>query len=225
MDGLSQNHFFFKNLLFHVLNPAPLLRMRLVCKDWARLVEDDIYWIRHRQRLIARLPSLKPTFECSSAPMWRVFAMLLAMGTQRQRNCKDKRRCFWVGVVESIVFAAHGRNVPLCVNVALVRRMRDDEFPSMVIWYSNARHVYLETSTMNFNQTTQTIRKSYAKKRRREMCLKAMRTGVGVRLVDWNALYGPFMAIVRNHIPCYAVDAHCLIKMPGGGNYLFFEEQ
>lgn len=224
MDGLPPNHLFFKDLLFHVLDPAPLLRMRLVCKEWKRLVETDIYWIRHRQRLVARLPTLQLTFSCNSSPAWRVFAMLLAMGTPRQRNCKDKGRCFWYGVLEAIVIAAHGRDAPTMVNVAVVRRMRDDEFPSMCIVYRNASNVYLQTSTAGFEGTIRSIRKSYAPQRR-ITGLRSMRYGQSMRFVNWEALYGPFMAIVRNHVPCYAADAHCLIKMPGGGNYLFFEEQ
>ncbi len=110
--------------------------------------------------------------------------------------------------------------------IANPKGMQDDAFTRTIIWYRDVnRIIYLEMRELGLETTTQSIRKIYGKNRPAATCLYACLKGQEAREVNWEALYGPFMAIVRNRVPCYAADAQCLIKMPGGGNYLFFEEQ
>ena len=138
MQGLPAQHYFFKHLLFHAVDgPELLLSLRRVCRAWRALLSDnDDYWTRHRLRLCAQLPPLRDTFARSTAPTWRVFAMLLAMGAPRQRNCRRRFDVFWRGVLEAIVLGAH-RHPQRVQRVECARscRMRDTEFQAITVHY------------------------------------------------------------------------------------------
>jgi hypothetical protein len=241
--SLHPSHYFFKDLLFHVLDPAPLLTLRLVCKTWKAAVENDIYWVRHRNRLVQRLPSLNRTFSGSEAPLWRIYTMLMCMGTMRQRRRKERGMPFWAGVLDAIVAAAH-RNTPAsCIRVQYVKSaatmpagMRDSEMPAMNISYTNRPN---QRITLRYSPTTlaalNNLRTAYGQPTSgtgtsllTALATLDAETGETADCVthwsNWCALYGPFMALVRNRTPYYARDEHGFTKSPTSGSFLFFED-
>ncbi len=232
-DTTNPHHLFFRDLLFpHVQHPSTLFTLRRMCRYWRDMLMQPRYWAPHVARVCARLPSLRYTFERSSAPAWRVYAMLMAQPTEQQQ-------LQWAGVVEAMITAAH--RYPERIERVRLRAM--GAFDGAEVVYKCGLHIFISNVDVDHRLAGMIGPPATGKR----LCIEKSRAMY--RMQTWrplfdavctcpnhalvkrmprqcypDALTGPFRCIVRNETPGYAGDQLGGFKSADRGSYAFFED-
>jgi hypothetical protein len=70
--------------LHGVQSPRQLLRLAPVCRAFNDRTKSDYYWFRFRNRLLSKLPCLRPLFD--GTPIWRVYRQHLSFGKRTSKE-------------------------------------------------------------------------------------------------------------------------------------------
>lgn len=197
-------------VLFRYLAPPLLLKLRRVCRAWARELERDLYWMAHKRRVCARLPTMAGVFDGASGgrPLWWVYAKLVALRGPEMWSIMD-------GLLrESLIWSAHGRP-DLIQSVK-----RSPKNHCVVTYHCGCGRAYLPYQF-------QTIEKCMLSLLRHpcDMHLNAFTfefTDTERRCTE-TAFYGPFRDILCGRVPIYCDSSGQRNLSCRRANYMCFE--